>query len=310
MSQIQTYQLPTIDLTYPAVTLDNAYGTTVQIPLYRTQLVRDYILSVTQGTLNGGTSPTWATSSSKPLITHVRVEANNNVIFDADAQMIQFYEQWVEDDSPDGLHWKIRIADVDLRTKQSIDATGMPSYSFNQVIMSVTVDTLADQTTGSPTSTTGTTLSITEESAPRSAVTFQPLLVKHLQISTSLSTNGVNDLTSFLSQDGAYSSMLMYADTGSSGYAAASDSAISKVALILNSTMKVRDAYWTALKAQNQNVTGVKPATGVSAFVFKDQLQASKLLNLKNTAQITNVDLQATTTVSSCRIVALKTEYF
>jgi hypothetical protein len=310
MTQIPRFGLPNIDLSYPSLSIDSSYGQTIQVQCFRTQLVKRYLIQGVLGSLSGGTSPAWNISASNPLVSHVSVQADNNPIVDADTQLLQFYEQVVTNDTPDGLHFSVRVSDVSLRTQEEIEATGLPAYSFNQIIMNISIPALSALTTGSPTASSGTTLYLTEESVPRSAVSFKPILVKHLQVTASQALSGTNDNVTALSQDGLYAQVFLYADTGSTGYSAPTDSAIQRISLILNSTSKIRDSYWTALKNQLKAITGFAPPTGVSALIFKEGYDANKMLDLRDTRRVTSVDLQTVTTQANVRLVLYKIEYF
>jgi hypothetical protein len=309
LADLPLVNLHVLDVSYPPIVLDSAYGTQVQVVLNRTQLVKAYNLVVILGSLSGGTSPAWTVSGSNPIVSHVNIQADNNVFFDADYQTVANEEAWMANDTPDGKHLRVRMCDTDLRTSQDLLITGFASWGFNQVIMTLTIPALSSLTSGSPTGTSGTTLYITETSAPRAQVSFKPILVKRLQVSASMPLLGQNDLVTFLSQDGSYSRALLYCDTGSSGYAAPSDTAISRLKIIVNSLTTVRDSYWQVLKAQGQAITGFALNAGYAPLVFKPSRDASQLFNIKDTRTITNVDLQPTTTVANARLVMLKTEY-
>jgi hypothetical protein len=309
MPQLPSVQLHELDVSYPAVVLDSAYGTQVQVSLNRTQLVKSYNLIVVLGSLSGGTSPAWTVSGSNPIISHVNISADNNVFFDGDYQIVANEEAWMTNDTPDGKHLRVRMCDTDLRSGEDLLITGFPSFSYNQVILTVTIPALSALTSGSPTGTSGTTLYITETSAPRSQVNFKPLVVKRLMVAQTMPLSGQNDLVTILSQDGSYSRIFAYCDTGASGYSAPSDSAIQRLKIIVNSLTTVRDSYWQVLKAQGQATTGFSLATGYAPIIFKPQKEASQLFNIKDTRAITSVDLQALTTVANARLVILKTEY-
>src|SRR5487761_2405579 len=303
--------LPKLELAYPQITVDGTYGAVISTQLFRTQFINAYELQFVEGTFVGGTSPAWAISGTAPVITHVSLTVDNETIFDADYQMIANYEQLISGKTPDGEAFTVRISDINFsQGKAEIEITGLPSWKFNQIIMLLTINSLANITTGAPTGTSGSAIQLVERGSPRaSAQGVTPVVVKHLQVAQTLPITGINDLTQYLSQDGKYKDVFLYVDTGTA-YAAPSDTAVSRLKLVINSTTTVKDSYWQAMKAAARAITGQLPGTGYNLISFMPDNTPSKLLALNNVQAITNVDLQATTTVGTARMVAFKVEYF
>ncbi len=73
MSSLPRLNLAKKTSTYPAISLDQDYGQTITVDLYRVDLVHDYVFSIVLGTLSGGTSPAWTVSASNPLITALTI---------------------------------------------------------------------------------------------------------------------------------------------------------------------------------------------------------------------------------------------
>jgi hypothetical protein len=325
MSMLAQPQLPQIQVKYPAVILDSTYGTQVQVQLKRTQGVVRYHLQIVEGTLNGGSAPAYnsgATLVGSPIITHVTVEADNTRIFDCDTPLWdqQNYLLSNGSDAADGLHHVIRMADA-IANSGGIDlqATLLPTWKFNQIIMTLTINSLSAVTTGAPTSSTGTTLYITEVAVPRAAVTFTPHLVKKLQISTSITQAGDNDLTAFLSQTGAYKSLLVFTGSNSAffdgnsahGYGSGVGQAVVDYQQIkLNDLIIDKDTYTAVAIQALKAIYGVAPSTGYSGFVWMDDTTVEKMLNLANTKLVTAVDYNFhQPSASTTYIRALKFEY-
>lgn len=321
MTKIADVQLPRVQVKYPPVVLDTAYGTQVQVQLKRTQGVFRYALNIVEGSLTGGTTPAYTIAKLNPVITHVSVDVDNTRVFDCDTV------PWDEvnflltngQDAGDGLHHTIRMADVNIRTLGEFDATLLPTWKFNQIIMTLTIAPLANITSGTPSGTSGTTLYVTEVAAPRAAVSFTPHLVKKLQIGTSITQAGDNDLTSFLSQTGAYKMLIVFTGSNSAfndgntshGYGAGvGQSVVDYQQIKLNDLIVDKDTFTlTAIQAL-KHAFGVAPDTGYSGFVWMDDDTIEKMLNLANTRIVTAVDYnfhqpsQATTYIR-----AIKFEY-
>jgi len=151
-----------LKFSYPQIPLDNAYGTQVTIPLKRNNLIQKYLGVVTLGTLQGGTSPAWTVSGSNPLITHITITADNDVLLDMDTDMLNELNKLGFLWAPDGLTFRIDMTDIDFENSKNVDGTEFPSYSYNNITLTLTIAPLANVTSGSPTGTSGTTFSLVE----------------------------------------------------------------------------------------------------------------------------------------------------
>ena len=300
MAKIPNTAFPRVPVRYPAIILDNAYGTTQQVLLKRTQGVIEYNVSVVEGTLSGGTSPAWTVDMGNPIVSKFQIEADNTVIHSYDAYMAEEYEKLTSGRIPDGLSFILKMVDVDYHSKgRDIETTLFPSYAFSQSFLNLTIPALSTLTSGSPTSSSGTTLYVTEYSVPRSLINFKPLLVKKLESSVALSQTGDNNQYTLLPQTGAYKALLFFINTGSSQkFSSGSNSVVDYFTLRLNDVITDTDAYTSALRSANNALFGVQLDTGFFMRVYMDDDETSKLLALGNTQAITGIDLNLHTTTT------------
>jgi len=314
MPEIPIVSLMKKTVPYPQIVLDDKYGTTFAIDLFRTDAIRKYVFSITEGTLNGGSSPAWTVSGTNPIITHVQIKADNDTIYDIDTIPSQNLYTLLHSGSFNGLNYNIQLTDIDYQSKKEFELTVFPSYAYNQVKMYITVAPLSQITSGSHTSTTGTVMNLVEYDIDRSSVNFPPLRVKKLQFATTLSINGENDLTTFLSQDGSYKDLMLIAQSSQPStaglYPNTSDSLISKIGIIINNAYYPYSSYWSAIKQENQAIFGNSMPTGFVDLVFMPDNEASNLLSLFDVNAIKNVNLKINTTASGVYLTAIKTEYF
>lgn len=280
-------------ITYPFINVDSSFGSTISIDLKRSQAVRDYILNFVEGTLSGGTSPAWAVSGSVPVVTHVKLTADNDTILDFDTDMYNEYEKLITQIAPDGENMHIYVADQAFEGKGVVlDATALKTYKFAQVTLELTLDSLTDLTTGTPTASSGSGFYLTEEIIPRGvADTFATITVKKLQNTLSSLTSGINDVYNAVAQTGAYPCILIQVKTSG---AALSDTEVSKIQLILNDQLTDTNTYFSALKHQNAALFGIVPDTGYAMRIWSADREIASMLNLTDTAKITAVDLQFT----------------
>lgn len=315
MANLNSINLPTISIKYPtrAVNLSSSLQT-VDYDLKRTKGVIGYNLLVKEGTLTGGTSPAWAVTKSEPVMTHVKVQADNETLLDLDAGLLQEYSSLVFGDAPDGLHLYAEMVDRDYKTGHEFIETVFPSYQYNQIQMSVTFNTIANVTTGSPTAAP-VTLYMSEVDIERADLVnakVQLATVKKIQGSSTLSLTGDNDLTSFLGQTGAYKSVLYFVSTAQvsdGAYTSGTDSDIEYVDLILNDTSTIRSDYWQLMKNQNKNLFKQATDTGFAMQVFQNDSEISKLLNLADVQNVKSVNVKVNTSTNPLYLYAMKVLY-
>ncbi len=297
MSQapLNDIKVPISSNKYNPVTLDNSWGETVTINLYQTDLVISYLLAVTLGSLSGGTSPAWNVSSTNPVIAHVTVKYDQDTIYDADVPLIQEYNKITRGNTPNGLSFVIDIADFNLKTKKYFMQTGFPTWRTAQAQMIITLPSLGSITTGTPTSSSGTTLYMTERVVRRGAVTWPLLLVKHSQVTQPVPLVGANDLVNFLARVGAYKDLLLFSSTAQ-GYSSGSDSLLTDLQLKLNKQIVVFDEYWANLKQENLYEFNISPDSGYAIKTFMKDDNLMDMLYLGDTNVITEVDLHVSST--------------
>lgn len=292
---------------YPPINLDNSYGQVVRVTLDKVDAVVDYLASITLGTLNGGTSPTWTVSGANPLITHISVKANNQTIRDFDAQILYEYMKMARGQAVNGVSYEIPMTDIQYASKHRILNSLFPSYSYTQIYLELTINTLENLTSGAPTGTTGTTLYLTEQSLARSSINFKIFDFRMLQIGENLPLVGNNSLTQFLATDGYYKSLMYFASTAGT-YATASDSLVNTIELILNLRSTIKQAYWQSLKLGNQALFGQAPDTGYAVEVFMENADFTQLLALDNPIVQKSVNAKVNTTATG-QLFALKNIY-
>jgi len=297
----------TLRFSYPQVVLDGTYGTQVTIPLKRNNLVQKYVGVVTLGTLQGGTTPAWTVSGSNPLITHVTVTADNDVLLDMDTDMLEELVKLGFLFTPDGLTYRIDMTDIDFENSRNVDGTEFPSYNYNNITLTLTIAPLSQVTSGSPTGSSGTVFSLVEYASVYSQ-SIPLVKVKKLQNTISNLVQGLNQVvpSPIYTLQGAYK-LVLYKVLASNS---PSDSAISKMKLVINDNNILYDEYYNVKKADNNQLFNISLDTGFVADVYMpDAKDPSKLLVLLN-PQITRViEQDITTTVSGVSIKAVKIIY-
>jgi len=296
-----------LKFSYPEVVLDGSYGTQVTIQLKRNNLIQKYIGVVTLGALTGGTSPAWTVSGSNPLITHVTVTADNDVLLDMDTDMLNEINKLGFLWTPDGLTYRIDMTDINFENSKNVDGTEFPSYAYNNITLTLTIAPLANVTSGSPTGSSGTTFALVEYASiyPQ---TIPLVKVKKLQSSYVLNTTGLNQVvpSPFYTLQGAFKMILYKVLSGSTP----SDSAISKMKLVINDSNIIYDEYYNTKKADNNQQFNIPLDTGFIADVYmpgaSDPSQMLVLLN----PQITRViEQDLTTTTSPVTVKGVKIIY-
>lgn len=309
MAQIPEVTLPTVPVRYPSFAIDANWGTQQTYNLKRTQGVAEYDISVTLGTLAGGTTPAFAVTKTVPVLSHLRLDADNTTIHDYDCVMNGEYEFLVRGQLNDGLTFVMTLCDVNYHTKKLMHVGIFPSFAFAQNTLYYTQPTLASITTGSPTSSSGTNMFITEIAVPRSLLNFKPLLVKKLQTSQqSLSVNGDNIFTNLLPQTGAYKSILFLITTGAN-LTTGTNTSCDYIRLKLNDTVTDTESWFVGLRAQSQAVFGATLDTGFAMRLWMPDNETSKLLALGDTRAVTGIELNIHTTVSQAYAVLYKVLY-
>jgi hypothetical protein len=292
MPALKQLGLPRVPVMYPqSVETILTLGTTKQYTMKRTQGVFHYQLLFTEGALTGGTTPLWAVSAAIPIITHVKLEADNEVLFDVDTDLLQEYSHLVATvATATGLDFQIPLADHNFHNFEEFDLTVFPSWVHSQVILSLTYATLATATSGTPTGVPFT-LDIIEEDTPRSQVTFKPLRVKRLQTSASqaLISDSVNDNPTLIAQTGAYKAILMRNDTN------ANDTDFTKIQIYVNDVALNKDTSW--LMAKRDANTAFAPQVCSARFamlIWQRGNDLSQLFNVADTRVVTSVNLKVT----------------
>ena len=287
---------------YSPLNVDNYWGSTVDIDLKNTDLVTDYDLVIVPGTLDGGSSPAYTDTYLNPLVSSVKLEADNDTRVSADVPQLNELRRLVRNISGmSGSQIKIPMTALDFSKKTYIKETGFPSYSFVNNILHVTLPPLSQVTSGSPTGTTGSTLYLVERDIMRSSVDFKLFKYKMLKISSALSLTGDNDLNNYLATDAFYQALLHFAYTSQTApiYSSeGSNSLIKYMDLIINNSTYLFEDYYATLQADNQSEYGRAPDTGFALQQFMDTDNPSDLLNLSSSVVNKNVNLKVNTSAS------------
>jgi hypothetical protein len=297
----------TLKFSYPQVTIDGTYGTQVTIPLKRNNLIQKYLGVVTLGTLSGGTSPAWTVSGSNPLITHVTLTADNDVLLDMDTDMLGELVKLGFLFSPDGLTYRIDMTDIDFTNSKNVDGTEFPSYAYNNITLTLTVAPLASVTSGSPTGTSGTVFSLVEYASVYSA-TIPLVKVKKLQNTYTLNTTGLSQIvpSPFYTLQGAFKMVLYKVLSGSTP----SDTAVSKLKLLINDSNVIYDEYYNTKKADDNQAFNISLDTGFVADVYMiDSKDPSQMLVLLNPNITRVIEQDITTTTSPVTVKGVKIMY-
>jgi hypothetical protein len=282
---------------YPIAAIDSYLGTTQNFKLYNINGINAYILNFSEGTLSGGTSPAWTVSASNPIITKAVLLADSNPIVSLDVAPLQEYVYNFLGIAPTGLDFVIPIADLDPRYKgQYIADTEFPSWQYTDVELQLTFNSLANLTSGSPTSSSGSTMTYEEQYIPRSSMSSKLFKVRKFMYKTALNIyQGVNDLTSYLPQTGTYKLLQFFTGT-SSEYTSGANGLVSSVDLLLNQTSRPISTYYSLMQAKNQGEFGRTPSPGYASFLFSPTASG---LNVADTNTLKNVDLQMYNTASA-----------
>jgi len=310
MAKLPQLNLPEITVRYPTSATQNLNSvTSYAFNLKQTQGVLAYDFVCNEGSLVGGTTPLWAAAFATPIVTHVKIAADNDTIVDVDVPLLSELQYLMTHVKPDGTFFTVEMCDRDWHTGLLMPISLFPSWIYNQIQCTLTFNTVANITSGSPT-TTPITIDVTERDIPRASVNFKPLRKKLLQVSSALTLTGNNDLTSFLAQTGAYKGLVLFSTSSSSSpYSNAAATNINTFDLILNDTATVRSDSWTPLIKATQNLFQVAPDSGYVVMAFMPGAEASQLLDLRNTQKITSVDLRVNTAGGSDFLYCLRVVY-
>ena len=291
---------------YPAIVVDTSFGTSISVDLFRSNAVEDYTIIFTPGTLSGGTSPAWAYSASVPVIKHLNLKAGGQTISDMDGALLLEYVKILTTSASNGSSFILPVSDLSRKLKGSyITNTELDTYNYNQVVLTLTLDTLADLTTGSPTASSGSSLQIVENFVPKAAISGALHRVIRIQNSLSITQTGNNDFFNAIAQDGTYKSLMLFTTTSSSApYANGSNTLVGEMQLLLNTNLVFKDTFFSVLRNTNGLQYGVTPDTGYALLDF-----FPNGLDLSNLSVYHNVDLRLASTVTSGVVYLLRTEY-
>lgn len=311
MVSINTVDKPEISLTYPVINVTvGSAEQTLQIPLKRSQFVLGYDISVSLGSITGTTTATsYTVTLENPFISQVEVTADSTTMFKAETYLSETYQGLFTGGFSDGSSFRADLADVDLRTGKEIQVTGMPSYQFTDVQMSLTIPSIQTLTGATSSTASGTAqIFISERDISRSLVDFKPIRHRMLETSTSLSVTGENDLPSFLSQSNIYKAVMMYAST-TQNFTSGSNSAISKVELELNDTLKIVDSYFANLQQKAKGIFKQSMPAGILPIVWMPNADISQALNITNTNAVKSVNMKLDATTAPVYLKMLQSVY-
>jgi len=123
MAQLPVVNLPIITVRYPTSASQNLNSvTSLTYDLKRTQGVLAYDFIFNEGTLSGGTTPTWAVSLAAPIVTHVKIVADNDTIVDADYNLLAEMQYLLTLVKPDGTFLQVEMCDRDYATSKRLGA--------------------------------------------------------------------------------------------------------------------------------------------------------------------------------------------
>ena len=289
---------------YSPINIDSLWGSTFDVKLKNTDLVTDYDVVVTPGTLDGGSSPAYTYTYLNPIVSNVKVEADNDTFISADVPQLNELRYIIRNiKGLSGASFKIPMCMADFSKKSYIKETAFPSYAFVNNTMHVTLPPLSQITSGSPTGTTGSTLYLTERDIPRQQVDFKLFRYKMLKIASDLSLTGDNDLTNYLATDSFYQAMLHFSATSQTApmYSAdGSNSLINYMDLIINNSTYLFEDFFATMRSDNQNNFGIEPDTGFALQEFMSGENPTDMLNISSSVVNKNVNLKVNTSASGC----------
>lgn len=259
-----------VKLKYPPVNVDSKYGTIVEIPLRKTSWVKGYMVTFSAGTLSGGTSPAWNISFTNPAFSQLQVNYDSDVRFSMTGKSTQEYNYIVRNGVKNGYSFFVPMEDYDYATKKSIEGTYGKSFIHSDNKLYVTLPALTALTTGTPTSSSGSQIQVTEVEviAPKN---LPSSIVKKIEIGGDVSANGDNYLNDFVATGQAYKALLW-----------SFSAAVTSVELKIDSKAIVLDDYFSNMQYGNQQDFGVLPDNYYALSEFMKTENTAELLNLVN----------------------------
>ena len=274
-----------VKIRYPPVNVDSAYGTVVSVQLHKTDWVKGYLVTFSEGTLTGGTSPAWTVSKTNPAFSNLQVNYDSDVRFNMSGKSTQEYVYIVRNGAENGLTFYVPMEDYDYASKKAIEGTYGKSFIHSDNKLYVTLPALSSLTSGSPTGTSGSEIQITEVTviAPKN---LSSAIVKKIEIGSSLPANGANYLNDFIATGQAYKALLWSFSAGT----------VSFVKITVDNKAIVLDDYFTNMQYGNQHDFGVLPDNYYALTEFMKTEDTTELLNLVNSKSTT---LEVETTAAS-----------
>jgi hypothetical protein len=170
--------------------LDSSYGnTSLRVPLkqYIGGPVRKLQLTVTLGTLSGGTSPTWNSNAADAIFTGIQLQIDNGVTL-KNGTYTSFKTKFKIRNQNQALPYGCHLLEFERPSSflhASVDQRAtynflLPADILGQIDLVLNVATLASLTSGSPTSSSGTYVNVTSFEERDAAIRamqphFQPL---------------------------------------------------------------------------------------------------------------------------------------
>ena len=287
---------------YSPIVIDSDWGSTIDVDLKNTDLVTDYDFVVVPGTLSGGTSPAYTYTYLNPVVSSIKIEADNDTFVSADVPQLNELRYLVRNiQGLTGDSFKVPMTAVDFSKKSYIKETAFPSYAFVNNVAHITLPPLSQITSGSPTGTSGSTLYITERDISRASVDFSLFRYKMLKISSALSITGDNDLTNYMATDSFYQAMLHFAYSAQTApiYSGeGSNSLVNYMDLVINNSTYLFEDFFATMRSDNHMNYGRLPDTGFALQEFMNSDNPTDLLNLSSAVVNKNVNLKVNTSAA------------
>ena len=265
-----------VKIRYPAVNVDAKYGTVVEVALHKTDWVKGYLVTFSEGTLSGGTSPAWTIAKTNPAFSNLQVNYDSDVRFNMSGKSTQEYVYLVRNGAENGLTFYVPMEDYDYASKKAIEGTYGKSFIHSDNKLYVTLPALSSLTSGSPTGSSGSEIQITEVTviAPHN---LSSAIVKKIEIGGSLPADGSNYLNDFIATGLAYKALLWSFSAGTLSY----------VKITVDNKAIVLDDYFTNMQYGNQHDFGQLPDNYYALTEFMKTEDTAELLNLVNSKSTT-----------------------